>query len=506
MPYQEIIEDNKKRARLLTRAIVQDNITEVQKLLHSFGHYACTVIYQLDQEGKNALTYAAKNPEILKILLAKILPEEENTATLVEVMGSDVEFPVLDEEGNIVKIIAGRFNNEEQNILLEQVLAIINKDIATLQNFLNSKLAKLQQPDKYVFYLLRLAVTYGFTEAVRVLVERDNSVINRTIFSTDETLLTLAADGDHANIIEILLNNGADIDATYRSSTALMQAARKGNINAINALISHNANVSKDSNNGMTALACAASAGKTEAIITLVNHGHADVNYINNEPSFWGESFTALMIAAENGHANAISALIDCGANVNQVNSAGQTALMKAAEHGRVEAIKTLIDHDANVNQVDKSGQTAFMKAATNRHWDAPLALSVLIQKGAVVDQQDNSKQTALMLAIKNQAIEAVRFLISCNADCSKKMNNKGLTAVMIAEDMYDKAKKEQIHSINKNMCNQAREILHMITQKIMCDKESGIQMLKTKLDSLTKTINETCLELPPDSKVRKYK
>lgn len=502
---QQIIKDNKRRTVLLINAIAQDNIAEVQELLHSFGYDACATIYQLDQEGKDALTHAAKNPEILKILLAKILPAEETTVTVMEDIGFDEDFPVLDEEGHAVQIIKERFNHEEQNILLEQVLAIINKDITTLQNFLNSKLAKLQEPDKYVFYLLRLAVTYGLTEAVLALVERDNSVINRIIFSNDKTLLTLAVEGNHADIIEILINNGADINATYHSNTALMQAASKGHLDAINTLISLNASINQENIWGMTALAYAASAGKIEAINALVNNGHADVNYINKKSYFLEEPLTALMEAAKHGHVEVIKTLIRTyGAIVDQVSSTGQTALMKAAEHGRVEAVNTLIGYGANINQVDDVGQTALMKAATNPNWSAPSTLSVLIQKGAVVDQQDGSKQTALMLAIKSQAIEVVRFLISRNADCNKKTNNKNLTAVMIAEDVYNKAKKELINFTKKNILNQAREILHMITEKIIYNKKLCLQVPKIKLDNLINTLDEV-LELPPNSETHKY-
>ena len=84
---------------------------------------------------------------------------------------------------------------------------------------------------------------------------------------------------------------------------------------------------------------------------------------------------TALMLAAQGGHAEAIEALVTKGAEVNAANERGTTPLMMAAAGGHLKAIEALVTKGAEVNAAAKYGRTALSIARANRHEEAVATL-----------------------------------------------------------------------------------------------------------------------------------
>ena len=64
----------------------------------------------------------------------------------------------------------------------------------------------------------------------------------------------------------------------------------------------------------------------------------SDVNKINND------GWTALMIASQNGHSDAIGLLISKGSDVNLMTKDGKTASIIAMLNGYFDALKLLVD------------------------------------------------------------------------------------------------------------------------------------------------------------------
>ena len=77
---------------------------------------------------------------------------------------------------------------------------------------------------------------------------------------------------------------------------------------------------------------------------------------------------THLMIACEEENIDAVSFLLEKGADVNAKTGAGNTALMKASEGGYIEAVSMLVEMGADVNAKDNWGMTALMKARQRGH------------------------------------------------------------------------------------------------------------------------------------------
>lgn len=80
----------------------------------------------------------------------------------------------------------------------------------------------------------------------------------------------------------------------------------------------------------------------------------ADVN--QSEP----DGYTALMLAAMNGHHICVNLLLNLGADVNESGKDDCTALMKAAINGHYKCVKLLVESGADVNKKDVYGFSAF--------------------------------------------------------------------------------------------------------------------------------------------------
>ena len=100
----------------------------------------------------------------------------------------------------------------------------------------------------------------------------------------DKTPLHFASCMGHFEIVEFLLNNGANVDAEmFNGETPLLIAAwyaRDGKYETMKALLEHGANVNHKDKHGRTALHNAAMYSGKEVINLLISYG-ADVNAID---------------------------------------------------------------------------------------------------------------------------------------------------------------------------------------------------------------------------------
>ena len=89
-----------------------------------------------------------------------------------------------------------------------------------------------------------------------------------------------------------------------------------------------------------------------------------------------------LIIAAKTGNDAEVSALLLAGADVNEVDTEGNTALMLALNY---PVISALLGAGADVNKANINGLTALIIAAANGHTAAVSAL--LLKAGADVNK-----------------------------------------------------------------------------------------------------------------------
>ena len=163
--------------------------------------------------------------------------------------------------------------------------------------------------------------------------------INAKIYADQDTTLMWAAYDGKTEIVEFLLENGANpnIQNSYEE-TALMMASEENFIKIVNLLLKSGADVNCQNGNGNTALTIAAKEGNIEIVKILLVNG-SDINHQNEN------GYTALILAAKNHMNDVVKFLLENGANASLENESGDTALMSAAKFiNYAEVVKLLCD------------------------------------------------------------------------------------------------------------------------------------------------------------------
>jgi uncharacterized protein len=121
--------------------------------------------------------------------------------------------------------------------------------------------------------------------------------------------------------------------APRHGAAEILDAAWRGQTDAIKRLISSGADISAKDDDGNTALLRAASAGKIDAVNTLLS-ARAEVNAENH----LGER--PLLLAAAGGHADIVDALLRRGADLAARTRRGDSALTLAVRHCHQPVVK----------------------------------------------------------------------------------------------------------------------------------------------------------------------
>lgn len=248
------------------------------------------------------------------------------------------------------------------------------------------------------------------------------------------TALMHAASSGNAEVLEFLLQNGANPDVmdSYFKMSAMQWAISHSHIECVKILLKYNASITF--NKFKTPLMIACKDGKKEFAVLMLDAG-ASIN----ETTKYG--WTALMNAALYGQTEAVEFLLQNGADPNIPENTKNTALQYAAEEGYTECIKMLLKHNAAVNTKNDEGVTPLMSASRAGETEI---IELLIQAGALVNETANDGFTALMHAVNKGNAEAAELLLDKGADQTIK-TKKGETALSIAEKKKKKAIAERL-------------------------------------------------------------
>jgi ankyrin repeat domain-containing protein 17 len=274
---------------------------------------------------------------------------------------------------------------------------------------------------------LTLACSGGHDELVELLLEKGADVEHRDKKGCSP--LILSATAGHASTAEILLQHCADIEAQSdrTKDTALSLACSGGRQEVIEILLNHGANFEHRNMSDYTPLSLAASGGYVGIIKLLLQHG-AEIN--SRTGSKLGIS--PLMLAAMNGHTAAVKLLLDMGSDINaQIETNRNTALTLACFQGRHEVVSLLVERKANVEHRAKTGLTPLMEAASGGYVEVG---KVLLEGGADVNALPvpSSKDTALTIAADKGHDKFVELLLEYGAQVDVR-NKKGASPLWLA-------------------------------------------------------------------------
>ena len=124
--------------------------------------------------------------------------------------------------------------------------------------------------------------------------------------------------------------------------------------------------------------------------------------------------------------------MISHGVDVNATNKTNVTALMLACASENKDAMNVLLNAGADPNIADADGDTSLHYAALN---DCCVEdLQAIINHGVDVNAINKNRQTAYMLACHQGNIDAMRVLLSADADPSI-VSNDGDTNLHSSDD-----------------------------------------------------------------------
>jgi ankyrin repeat protein len=238
---------------------------------------------------------------------------------------------------------------------------------------------------------LAVAVHAGNFDLARILVQAGAQVDADEDAFGYGSVLALAAASAHLDMVEMLLDAGAD-------------AGRRLNRDVVSAVAATGANRGPDA---------------PDIISALVRRG-ADVNLVG------GKNGSALGEACVSQNLPCLRRLIDAGANVNQQLSSwcGGSPLAIVSALGALECVETLIQAGADVNQMLEAGDYRSCLVAAAKNGELP-CLQALLAAGADANQTFSTGEygSALAAAAEKRHLHCMMALLAAGANPNQELS-----------------------------------------------------------------------------------
>lgn len=209
------------------------------------------------------------------------------------------------------------------------------------------------------------------------------------------TLLQQAVGLSSLRTLEWLLDKGADVNkvGTYGKKhpnnllPALHLAAEKNDVNVLKKLLdvpNLDIDCAMRISDGMTALMFAAQNNSIEILKMIRQRSKANIDF-----ETFDTKATALLLAAERGHLEAVEYLLSEGANPNHTTNTLTSPLHQACREGFLECVKVMLDSGADPNH-EIDGLTPLAMTINHEKNDV---IKLLFDKGADPNKKISEKQ-----------------------------------------------------------------------------------------------------------------
>lgn len=358
-------------------------------------------------DGKNP--YTSKNIDKEKIRKIQIVLGEQKS---IQKIGGMLEvFSGLDKPAEIVdswEDINTDVDIERVRLLQQKAIKVIESKNITemckqIQTFTKEEVLYLSSPILWGIYLVCVEDKYpedeetiefleskGVKYNMKKAIQHDNEGVVKYIFEKNKSnileLMDFACKNGYINFVKIALNNGA-----YPRENYLLEASKNGHTEIVELLLEKGADIHAYDDR---ALVWATNGRHIETVRLLLEKG-ANVHANNDE---------ALRIASGNDDAEIIRLLLDNGANINVFNG---NELIWAIANNHVKFAKILIQNGLEINFRDGPLKIAVQHKRKEM-------VQFLLDHGADVNI-DNG--IALLVAIHDDNLPMVKLLVQNGAD-----------------------------------------------------------------------------------------
>ncbi|XP_061513064.1 serine/threonine-protein phosphatase 6 regulatory ankyrin repeat subunit C isoform X3 [Anopheles gambiae] len=245
---------------------------------------------------------------------------------------------------------------------------------------------------------LHLAAMNGYSELVKFLIRDHNAVVD-ILTLRKQTPLHLAAASGQMNVCKLLLELGANIDATDDVGQKPIHVAAQNNYSEVAKLFlqQHPNLVMATSKDGNTCAHIAAMQGSVKVIEELMKFDRNGVISTRNKLT----DSTPLQLAAEGGHADVVKVLVRAGASCTDENKSGFTAVHLAAKNGHGQVLEVMRSTNSLRVSSKKLGLTPLHVAAY--YGQADTVRELLINVPATV-KSDSPSGTSLVPELGNES------------------------------------------------------------------------------------------------------
>jgi ankyrin repeat protein len=244
------------------------------------------------------------------------------------------------------------------------------------------------------------AIRIGDSSKVKILLS--SGLIDVDASSSETPSLVLAATHGRTEIVDLLLNAGANVDAREPfTGTACHAAARKRDIDTLALLLARRPNLSLTDMERQTPLRVALNCSDERMIALLIEAGAPlDDSELACEAAATG----VRAIEALRGRRVVLSALRD---------REGCTPMHSVAIAGNIAAMSLLASCGVDVDARDMFGDSCLHAAA---NWSKAESLRFLVQVGADIECANDEGFTPLILACAQGGAECVTLLLAAGA------------------------------------------------------------------------------------------
>eukprot|EP01041_Mallomonas_annulata_P008379 gene8379-17282_t len=245
---------------------------------------------------------------------------------------------------------------------------------------------------------------------------------------TINQFLSLCFGGSLQKVMRAITEDGTLLNASDKDGTTpLIMASMSGKIGVMRYLFDEmppgqrSTMINTQTNKGNTALMEASNNGRVEAVTLLIENG-ADLNLQNNEGN------SALIMACEYDHKkDVVKQLLKAGAHIDIENKMGNTSLIRAALNGNVDIVKMLLDYTSDIHKKNHDNKTAWDEAEERGFKEIMILiddyerqrgftpLMIACSRGQI----SNERKSALSFAIEKRHDDIVEMMIFAGAAAS---------------------------------------------------------------------------------------